>query len=98
MVSRTRRSRVSVRTPDTVRRWRAKFEASGVEAFGPIAPGRERWCLWLVHADPRDIRTSPELAKRLQAVRKYRSDSKRATTRHLAATPGLFGEIRQPAR
>jgi transposase len=29
-------------TPDTVRRWRAKFEAGGVEAVGTIAPGRGR--------------------------------------------------------
>ncbi|MCC5953679.1 MAG: IS630 family transposase [Acidimicrobiia bacterium] len=29
-------------TPDTVRRWRAKYEAGGVEAVGSIAPGRGR--------------------------------------------------------
>jgi transposase len=29
-------------TPDTVRRWRAKFEAGGVAAVGSIAPGRGR--------------------------------------------------------
>ncbi len=29
-------------TPDTVRRWRAKFETGGVEAVGTIAPGRGR--------------------------------------------------------
>ena len=29
-------------TPDTVRRWRAKFEAGGVGAVGVIAPGRGR--------------------------------------------------------
>jgi transposase len=29
-------------TPDTVRRWRAKFEAGGVDAVGSIAPGRGR--------------------------------------------------------
>lgn len=29
-------------TPDTVRRWRAKFDAGGVEAVGVIAPGRGR--------------------------------------------------------
>ncbi len=29
-------------TPDTVRRWRAKFEAEGLEAVGSIAPGRGR--------------------------------------------------------
>jgi transposase len=29
-------------TPDTVRRWRTKFEAGGVDAVGSIAPGRGR--------------------------------------------------------
>jgi hypothetical protein len=29
-------------TPDTVRRWRSKFDAGGVEAVGAIAPGRGR--------------------------------------------------------
>jgi transposase len=29
-------------TPDTVRRWRAKFESGGVDAVGSIAPGRGR--------------------------------------------------------
>ena len=29
-------------TADTVRRWRAKFEAGGVDAVGSIAPGRGR--------------------------------------------------------
>jgi transposase len=29
-------------TPDTVRRWRAKFQAGGVDAVGSIAPGRGR--------------------------------------------------------
>ena len=27
-------------TPDTVRRWRRKFEAGGVDVVGSIAPGR----------------------------------------------------------
>src|SRR2546421_428422 len=29
-------------TPDTVRRWRSKFEAGGIAAVGSIAPGRGR--------------------------------------------------------
>ena len=29
-------------TPDTVRRWRAKFEAGSIDAVGSIAPGRGR--------------------------------------------------------
>ena len=35
--------------------------------------------------------------ERVEAVRQYRLGSTRATTRELAATPTLFGEIRQPA-
>jgi transposase len=35
-------ARECVTTPDTVRRWRAKFEAGGVDAVGSIAPGRGR--------------------------------------------------------
>ncbi len=35
-------ARVCSTTADTVWRWRAKFEAGGVEAVGAIAPGRGR--------------------------------------------------------
>ena len=43
MVSRTMQiARECDTTADTVRRWRAKFEAGGVDAVGSIAPGRGR--------------------------------------------------------
>lgn len=58
--------------------------------------GEKRWCLWLVSADPTDIKHSPELRTRIEKVREYRLESTRAATRKLAATPSLFGEIRQP--
>ena len=35
-------ARESATTPDTVRRWRAKFEAGSIDAVGSIAPGRGR--------------------------------------------------------
>lgn len=38
----------------------------------------------------------PEVMKRVEAVKKHRLDSPRETTRALARTPMLFGEIRQP--
>lgn len=60
--------------------------------------GEQRWCLWLADAQPNDIRTSPELRRRVAAVRAYREASNRPTTRELARTPYLFGEIRQPDR
>ncbi len=57
---------------------------------------RERWCLWLVDADPALIRRLPTVANRLAENRRYRETSNRPQTRELAKTPGLFGEIRQP--
>ena len=47
--------------------------------------GKSRWCLWLKGASPA-----------VEKVREMRLASKREATRKLAATPTLFGEIRQP--
>jgi hypothetical protein len=58
--------------------------------------GTERYCLWLLDADPSDISASPELRKRLAAVREMRQSSKAASTRQAAATPGLFVQMAQP--
>lgn len=56
----------------------------------------ERFCLWLEGADPKDLRSSGELAKRVEAVRELRSSSSRAATKKLASRAAEFGEIRQP--
>ncbi len=58
--------------------------------------GTERWCLWLVDAPPNLIRQSPSLLARIDTVRVFRLSSNRPQTKALAATPTLFGEIRQP--
>ena len=58
--------------------------------------GERRWCLWLEGATAADVHSSRELARRVEAVRAYRAKSERATTRALAQTPHLFGEMRQP--
>lgn len=58
---------------------------------------KQRYCLWLADADPALLRTLPLVRERVEATRAFRLDSKRAATRELAAMPGLFGEIRQPA-
>jgi len=57
----------------------------------------ERWCLWLVGADPSDIRNSKVLQTRVQAVRELRESSNRAATKKLAERPSEFAEIRQPS-
>jgi len=55
----------------------------------------ERWCLWLVDANPSEITNLPLLMERIEKVRKNRLASNRPTTKKDAATPMLFGEIRQ---
>ncbi len=56
----------------------------------------ERYCLWLVNANPAELRTMPKLVERLEAVRQYRLASKAASTRKAAATPGVFVQLAQP--
>jgi hypothetical protein len=58
--------------------------------------GIPRWCLWLVDAPSSDILASPELRRRVAAVRRYREASERAATKALAQLPYRFGEVRQP--
>jgi hypothetical protein len=61
-----------------------------------LVKGKERWCLWLEGASARELKSSPLLRERVEAVRKLRSESKRAATQRLATSPHLFGERRQP--
>jgi hypothetical protein len=56
----------------------------------------ERWCLWLKDISPSEINKLPGIKKRVENVKQYRLKSNRETTRKLADTPYLFGEIRQP--
>lgn len=62
---------------------------------------KERWCLWFHGISEtrlhHDLKQMPQTAQRIESVRQKRSESDRATTKELAATPHLFGEIRQPA-
>ena len=58
--------------------------------------GISRWCLWLKGVSPSLIRTVPPVLEAVEKVRELRLASNRAATRKLAATPTLFGEIRQP--
>jgi len=58
--------------------------------------GKERWCLWLVDANPEELKQCPMVLKRIEAVRNERSNSKAAATRKFASTPQLFCQIAQP--
>jgi type I restriction-modification system DNA methylase subunit len=52
--------------------------------------GIERWILYLEKAEPKDLRSMPELARRIAATKQFRLKSKRAQTRKLAETPASF--------
>jgi len=57
-----------------------------------------RYCLWLVAVSPAALRACPLVLRRIEGVREHRRKSDRATTNRLAATPSIFGEIRQPTQ
>ncbi|GAA1486873.1 N-6 DNA methylase [Brachybacterium fresconis] len=57
---------------------------------------QQRWCLWLADLDPADVRKSPVLRERIEAVREFRNASSASSTRGMAATPHLFGQRSQP--
>jgi len=58
--------------------------------------GEKRWCLWLLNANPSDLKKLPEVSKRVENVKKIRETSTREATKRLSAFPTLFGENRQP--
>ena len=58
---------------------------------------KERYCLWMANDfNPSDLVKSKFLRERVEAVKKFRQDSKRAQTIKRAEMPYEFGEVRQP--
>ena len=55
----------------------------------------ERWCLWLKDTNPSEVLALPLVMERIEKVKLSRLNSTRQTTQLDAATPMLFGEIRQ---
>ena len=58
----------------------------------------ERWCLWMPEISPTELKNCPELLKRVQAVKKLRSESKNKQTQISANIPWRFGQYRPPAK
>lgn len=56
----------------------------------------DRYCLWLVGADLKEISSIKGIYDRVAKVKETRLKSSRQATNKLANTPTLFGEIRQP--
>ena len=57
---------------------------------------KERYCLWIVDADPDEVYQCPLVVERINQVRSERLASKAAGTRKFAETPTLFAQIAQP--
>lgn len=57
---------------------------------------KERYCLWLVGANPSEVAKCPTVKKRIECVRNFRLSSKAAGTRKFSETPMVFCQIAQP--
>lgn len=58
--------------------------------------GKKRYCLWLVHATPAEIKKSKILYEKVEAVRQFRLASKAKTTNGYAKVPNCFAQMTQP--
>lgn len=58
--------------------------------------GKKRYCLWLVDAQPNELKGLPEVLKRIEKVRKFRLDSVAPSTQKFAATPSTFRDKNNP--
>jgi len=56
--------------------------------------GQLRFCLWIPTSQLADALDIPLVRRRVELVKEHRSKSTRGTTKGLAQTPHLFGEIR----
>ncbi len=56
---------------------------------------KTRFCLWLVNANPAEVRKCKKVMERIEAVRNYRLQSPKEATRKKADTPMLFDEVRE---
>ena len=57
---------------------------------------KKRYCLWLVGANPAELRKLPEVMKRIELCKQDRLNSPDAGRRKLAQTPTLFRETLNP--
>jgi hypothetical protein len=58
--------------------------------------GKRRWCLWLIDAQPQELKKMPEVLKRIEAVKKFRLESVAPSTQKFAESPSLFRDKNRP--
>ncbi len=68
----------------------------------PLISAREflnkelRWCIWLVDANPNEIREMPLVIERIKKVKEFRDASIAPSTRKFSSTPSLFRDRNNP--
>ncbi len=62
-----------------------------------LLSGEVRYCLWLVDAEPAELRRFPAIMARVERVRAFRKDSTADSTRRYADYPTLFRQVAQPS-
>ena len=82
---------IIVKKEPKLKQWLSKY--IGAEEF---LHNKKRWCLWLKHAKPSDIKNSPILYAKVKAVKEFRMNSKAKTTNGYAKVPQLFAQLTQP--
>lgn len=60
--------------------------------------GYQRYCLWLGHCPPPELKKMREVMKRVHAVQKFRQESKRTSTKKLANFPTRFQTENIPSK
>ena len=78
-----------------------KSESLAEKFIRPYMMGKDfiqrkpRYCLWLVNANPTDLKKCRQILTRVENVKKYRLQSPKAATQKKAQTPTLFDEVRE---
>ena len=57
---------------------------------------KNRYCIWLVGANPSDLKHSPGIISRVEKVKEFRLASVKEATRRCAEMPTLFMEVKEP--
>ncbi|MCM1508441.1 MAG: methylase [Ruminococcus flavefaciens] len=78
-----------------------KVEPQAEKFIRPFMMGKDfiqrkpRYCLWLVGANPADLKKCRRVMERVEKVKEFRLASKKEATRRKADTPTLFDEIKE---
>ena len=57
----------------------------------------ERWCLWMPHIAPNELKQCPLVMERVSKVKDFREKSKNAQTKAASEIPWRFGQYREPS-